>query len=59
MRISKKQFKFIDFVEKCNYLLRSEINKQEFPDSMIDALIEKQLIFEHEGMVASTTKQLE
>lgn len=55
MNISKKQLKFIELVEKCGYLLKSEIDTRQYPDSMINALIEKQLIFEHEGMVASTT----
>ena len=55
MNISKKQFKFIELVEKCGYLLKAEIDKQQYPDSMVNALIEKQLIFEHEGMIASTT----
>jgi hypothetical protein len=57
MNISKKQFKFISLLEKCGYLCRKEINKQEYPDSMIDALIYKKLIFEHEGAVASTTSK--
>ncbi|MAF36370.1 hypothetical protein CL622_04600 [archaeon] len=58
MRISKKQLKLIELVEKCNYLLLSEINKQEFPDSMINALINKGLLFEHEGAIASATLEI-
>ena len=56
MKISKKQYKFIELLERCSYLVLSEINNQEYPASLIDALIEKELIFEVEGMVASTTK---
>jgi len=55
MNISKKQLKFIELVEKCGYLLKDEIDKQQYPDSMVSALIEKKLIFEHEGMLAITT----
>lgn len=63
MNISKKQLKFIELLEKCSYLRRNEINKQEYPDSMIEALINKKLIFQHEVFkgvfaVASTTSAI-
>lgn len=56
MRLNKKQIRLIEILEKCKYLFRSEVNKQEFPDSMIDALIKKELITEFKGKLTSSTK---
>lgn len=55
MRISKKQLRFIGLVEKCRYLLRNEVNTQEFPETMINALIKKGLLREEGSKLISTT----
>jgi len=49
MNLSKKQLRFVDLVDKCGYLFRNEVNRQEYPDSMIDALIKKGLISEYKN----------
>jgi len=59
MNISGKQLAFIEYVEKCGYVYRSELNNSVWPESMIEALIDKQLIFECDGMIASTTGYIE
>jgi len=41
MKLSKKQVKLIELLEKCNGLYLREINQQEYPISMVVALIEK------------------
>lgn len=55
MRISKKQYKLIELIEKCGYLMLGEIDKAQFPDSMVNALIEKEILFVCDGMIASST----
>lgn len=55
MSISKKQLRFIELVEKCGYLLRNEVNTQEFPESMVTALIKKGLLKEEGSKLVSTT----
>lgn len=55
MKINKKQLRFIEIVEKCGYLLFCEVNTQEFPISMIYALIAKGLIVRDGEKLLSTT----
>ena len=55
MRLSKKQLRLLELVEKCGYLFRNEVNRQEFPDSMIEALINNGLLAEHKNKLTSTT----
>lgn len=55
MRLSKKQNKFIELVEKCGYVFRCEVDNQEYPNSLIDALISKGLLSEYKGKITSTT----
>lgn len=56
MQISKKQLKFIKLVEKCEYLFRGEVNFQEYPESLIDSLINKGLLKEtNSGKLTSST----
>ena len=55
MRLSKKQLRFIEIVEKCGYLLVCEVNTQKFPISMVDALIAKGLIVRDGEKLLSTT----
>lgn len=59
MKLNKKQLQFIEHVEKCKYLFRSEVNKQRYPDSLIEALIKKGLIAECKNKLTSTTNALE
>ena len=55
MKLNKKQLRLIELVEKCGYLFRNEVNKQEYPDSMIDALIKKELLVEYKNKLISAT----
>jgi hypothetical protein len=55
MKLNKKQLRLLELVEKCGYLFRNEVNKQEYPDSMIDALINKGLLAECKNKLTSTT----
>jgi hypothetical protein len=55
MKLNKKQLRFIEIVEKCGYLLFCEVNTQEFPISMVDALISKGLIVRDGEKLLSTT----
>jgi hypothetical protein len=55
MKLNKKQLRLIELVEKCGYLFRNEVNKQEFPDSMIDTLIKKELLAEYKNKLTSAT----
>jgi len=41
MKLSKKQVKLIELLEKCNGLYLNEINQQEYPMSMVASLIVK------------------
>ena len=56
MRISNKQRKLIKLIESCSGLYRNEINKSIYPDSMINALIEKGLLSEYKNRITSSTK---
>lgn len=58
MRISKLQLEFIEYVERCGYLYLNEINYSKYPESLIECLIEKELLFENDGKIASTTKRI-
>ena len=55
MKISKKQHELILLIEKCGYLFRKEVDNKVFPESLIDALISKELISELDGKLLSTT----
>ena len=55
MKLNKKQLRFIEIVEKCGYLLFCEVNTQEFPISMVNALIAKGLIVKDGEKLISTT----
>lgn len=55
MKLNKKQLRFIEIVEKCGHLLFSEVNTQEFPISMVNALISKGLIVRDGEKLLSTT----
>jgi len=56
VKLNKKQLRLVELVEKCKYLFRNEVNKQEFPDSMIDALIKKGLLSEYKNKLTSATE---
>ncbi len=55
MKLNKRQLKFMELVEKCGYLFRSEVNTQEYPNSLVDALIKKGLLVECKNKLTSTT----
>ena len=55
MKLNKKQLRLVELVEKCGYLFRNEVNNQEFPDSMIDSLIKKELLVEYKNKLTSAT----
>ena len=57
MKINKKQLSLISLIEKCGFLFRDEIDKQKYPDSMIDSLISKGLISEFKNKITSTTNK--
>ena len=57
MKLNKKQLRLIELVDKCEYLFRNEVNKQEFPDSMIDALIKKGFLSEYKNKLTKTPSQ--
>ncbi len=56
MKVSKKQSKFIELVEKCGFVFRHEIDFQTYPESLIDALISKGLLAEYKNKITSTTQ---
>lgn len=58
MNISKKQLEFIEYVEKCGYVFLGEVEFSKYPQSMIESLLRKGLLFECEGKLASTTKKI-
>ena len=55
MKLNKKQLRFIEIVEKCGYLLMCEVNTQEFPISLVDALVKKGFIARNGEKLVSTT----
>ena len=55
MKLNKKQLRLVESVERCGYLFRHEVNKQEYPKSMIDALIKKGLLAKHKNKLTSAT----
>tara|TARA_R100000789_G_C2968561_1_gene140073 strand:+ start:444 stop:617 length:174 start_codon:yes stop_codon:yes gene_type:complete len=55
MKLNKRQLRLLELVEKCGYLFRNEVNKQQYPDSMIDALIKKGFLAECKNKLTSTT----
>ena len=56
MNISKKQLDFIDVLERCGGMYRHEVYEVKYPHSMINALIEKELVVEFKNKLTSATK---
>jgi len=55
MKISKKQNEFIVLLEKCGFLFRSEVNFQQYPESLIASLKAKGLVVEYKNKLTSTS----
>lgn len=55
VKLSKKQLRLLELVEKCGYLFRNEVNKQKYPDSLVDALINKGMLSECKNKLTRTT----
>ena len=57
MNISKKQLSLVAMIEKASWFWRADVNKSEYPDSMIDVLIEKGLVREFKGKLTSAKQR--
>ena len=49
LNLSKKQIKLIKLIEKCGYLREHEIDKGEYPNSLVNALFDKGCIAKNVG----------
>lgn len=56
MRLSKKKLKFLSELERTDYILVNQINQQEYPKSLLDALVKDGLVVVSGNKVTSETK---
>jgi len=55
MKISKKQLRLIILLERSGGMFRHEIAESQYPQSLINALVKKELINDFKGKLTSAT----